>query len=41
MNDRVHPAWKYATVGFGVLVVAQFFWWNAKAPEVLKLGDGY
>ncbi len=23
------------------LLVAQFAWWNAKAPQVLKLGKGY
>ena len=38
--NRVHPAWKYATFALGVVVVGQFFWWNAKAPEVLRLG-GY
>lgn len=32
--------WKYAALGLGALVVAQFFWWNAKAPQVLRLG-GY
>lgn len=32
--------WKIATFVFGGLVVAQFFWWNAKAPEVLRLGSG-
>ena len=44
MNNTVHPAWKYATVTLGGLVIAQFFWWNKKAPEVLKLrkaGGGY
>jgi hypothetical protein len=38
MNSQVHPAWKYATLGLSALVVGQFFWWNKKAPEVLKLG---
>lgn len=33
--------WQYATVALSVAVVAQFFWWNAKAPQVLKLGGGY
>ena len=26
----------YATGVMGVLLVAQFMWWNKKAPEVLK-----
>ena len=30
--------WKYATYGLGALVLVQFIWWNAKAPEVLRLG---
>jgi hypothetical protein len=38
--NTVNENWKYATFGLGVLVVAQFFWWNKKAPEVLKLGYG-
>jgi len=38
--DGVSGRWKYAAVGLGALVVAQFFWWNAKAPQVLRLG-GY
>jgi hypothetical protein len=41
MENQVHRGWKYATMGLGALVVAQFFWWNKKAPEVLKLGGGY
>ena len=31
-------AWMYGAIGLGALVVGQFFWWNAKAPGVLKLG---
>jgi hypothetical protein len=37
-TDGVSPRWKYAAMGLGALVVAQFFWWNAKAPQVLRLG---
>jgi len=32
--------WKYAALGLGALVVAQFFWWDSKAPQVLR-GGGY
>jgi len=32
--------WKYAALGLAGLVVAQFWWWNKKAPQVLRLG-GY
>lgn len=35
----VSSGWQYAALGLGALVVAQFFWWNAKAPQVLKLGS--
>lgn len=41
MEDQVSQNWKYASFVLGGLIVAQFFWWNAKAPEVLKLGQGY
>jgi len=37
---QVPVGWKYATFGLAGLVVAQFFWWDAKAPEVLR-GAGY
>jgi len=36
----VSPRWKWATFGLVGLVVAQFWWWNKKAPQVLRLG-GY
>lgn len=32
--------WKYAALGLGALVVGQFFWWDSKAPQVLR-GGGY
>ena len=32
--------WQIATLVLGAVVVGQFFWWNAKAPEVLNLGWG-
>jgi hypothetical protein len=35
MNDN---PWKTATFVMGGLLIVQFMWWNAKAPEVLKLG---
>lgn len=38
MNDPVSRNWQYAALGLGALIVVQFFWWNKKAPEVLKLG---
>lgn len=35
-GEQVSVNWKYATfVGAGLLV-AQFLWWNAKAPEVFN-----
>jgi len=37
---EVSSRWKYAAIGLAALVVAQFAWWNAKAPQVLRLG-GY
>lgn len=39
-DESVSVRWKYATIGLGALVIAQFFWWNKKAPQVLRLG-GY
>ena len=30
--------WKVATFALTGLVVAQFLWWNKKAPQVLNLG---
>lgn len=39
MTPMVSKNWQYATFALGALVVAQFFWWNAKAPQVLKLGQ--
>lgn len=41
MDDQVSVKWKYATMGLGVLVVAQFFWWDSKCPQVLRGGGGY
>ncbi len=38
--DGVSTRWKYATFGLVALAVAQFWWWNKKAPQVLRLG-GY
>jgi hypothetical protein len=40
VDSVTSPRWKYATIGLAALAVAQFFWWNAKAPQVLRLG-GY
>lgn len=34
----VSQNWKYATIGLVGLVVVQAWWWNKKAPEVLRLG---
>lgn len=35
----VSRAWMFATVGLGLVVVAQFVWWNRQCPEVLGLGQ--
>lgn len=32
--------WRYTALGLAALAVAQFFWWNAKAPWVLR-GKSY
>jgi hypothetical protein len=40
LADGVTSRWKYAALGLAGLVVAQFWWWNKKAPQVLRLG-GY
>lgn len=37
MQNRVHPGWKVATFALGALLVAQFVWWDQKAPQVLNL----
>jgi len=37
VSAMVSPNWKYATYGLAALVVAQFFWWDSKAPQVLNL----
>jgi hypothetical protein len=34
----VSPYWKWAALGLVGLVGVQFWWWNKKAPQVLKLG---
>jgi hypothetical protein len=39
-DTRVSRNWKFAAIGLGALVVAQFVWWNKKAPGVLNLGAG-
>lgn len=33
----VDVKWKYAAIGLGVLVGAQFVWWVRAAPQVLNL----
>jgi hypothetical protein len=38
--DGVSPRWKWATLGLVGFAIAQFLWWNAKAPQVLG-GKGY
>jgi|GEM_PF-2231371 hypothetical protein len=37
-SESVSANWKYATFGLVGLLGVQFWWWNKKAPEVLKLG---
>lgn len=32
--------WRYTSYVLGALIVAQFFWWDSKAPQVLR-GGGY
>ena len=39
MCGMVSENWKYATFGLVALLGVQFWWWNQKAPEVLKLGS--
>jgi len=31
----VNVGWKYATFALGGLVVAQYFWWAKRCPQVL------
>lgn len=38
--DGVSPRWKWAALGLTALLGVQFWWWNKKAPQVLRLG-GY
>ncbi len=38
-DDRVSANWKYATIGLVGLALFQAWWWNKKAPQVLKLGE--
>jgi len=38
-SDQVSANWKYATIGLIGLAAFQFWWWNKKAPQVLKLGE--
>ena len=38
--DKVSSRWKYATFALAGLVVVQAWWWNEKAPQVLRLGYG-
>lgn len=40
-ESAVSVNWKYATLLAGGLLVAQFLWWDAKAPQVLRGGRGY
>lgn len=32
--------WKAVSAGLGLMLAVQFWWWNKKAPGVLKLGKG-
>lgn len=40
MANQVSKNYQYATFALSGLLVLQFLWWNQKAPEVLKLGQG-
>jgi hypothetical protein len=40
IETGVSPRWKWAALGLVGLLGVQFWWWNKKAPQVLKLG-GY
>lgn len=33
--------WKYTALGLGALVIGQFFWWDSKAPQVLRGGGRF
>lgn len=38
IETGVSRNWKYATFGLVALLGVQFWWWNKKAPQVLRLG---
>ena len=40
-KKQVGAGWKYATVALSVALVAQFAWWNKKAPNVLAGKKSY
>jgi len=37
-EEAVSRRWKYAALTLAGLIVAQFFWWDRKAPWVLRGG---
>jgi len=39
-EEQVSVNWKYAAFAGAGLLVAQFLWWNAKAPEVFNPPSG-
>jgi hypothetical protein len=40
-EEKVAKGWRTWTYVLGAAVVAQFFWWDTKCPQVLRGGKGY
>ena len=40
-EEKVAKGWRTWTYVLGAAVVAQFFWWDKKCPQVLRGGKGY
>jgi len=40
MNFRNVNWWMVSTIGLTGLVLLQAWWWNKKAPDVLRIGYG-
>jgi hypothetical protein len=40
-EEKVAKGWRTASYVLGVAVIAQFFWWDNKCPQVLRGGKGY
>ena len=40
-EEKVDKGWRTTAYVLGAAVVAQFFWWDKKCPQVLRGGKGY